>query len=39
MTEKQGLRKIYDQFKFIAIQPLKINIALFIDRAGIQVFK
>lgn len=31
MTEKQGLRKIYDQFKFIAIQPLKINIALFID--------
>lgn len=31
MTEKQGIRKLYNQFKFIAVQPLKINITLFID--------
>lgn len=31
MTQKDGLRKLYDQFFFIARQPLKINTALFVD--------
>lgn len=31
MTEKNGLRKLYDQFNFLALQPLKINAALFVD--------
>ena len=31
MNEKQGLRQLWDQFNFIANEPLKINIALFID--------
>ena len=31
MDEKQGLRQLWDQFNFIANEPLKINIALFID--------
>lgn len=31
MTHKDGLRKLYDQYAFIATQPLKINIALFVD--------
>ena len=31
MTPKDGLRKLYDQFDFLALEPLKINVALFID--------
>lgn len=31
MTQKDGLRKLYDQFDFLALEPLKINVALFID--------
>ena len=31
MNEKQGLRQLWDQFNFIANEPFKINIALFID--------
>lgn len=31
MTEKQGLRQLWEQFNFIANEPLKINIALFVD--------
>lgn len=31
MTRKDGLYKLYDQFRFLASEPLKINIALFID--------
>lgn len=31
MTENQGLRKLYDQFSFIAEEPLKINTALYMD--------
>jgi hypothetical protein len=31
MTEKDGLRKLYDQFDFLALEPLKINVALFVD--------
>ena len=31
MTEKDGLRKLYDQFDFLAPEPLKINVALFVD--------
>lgn len=31
MTQKDGLRKLYDQFGFLALQPLKINVALFVD--------
>lgn len=31
MTEKQGMRKLYNQFKFIAEEPLKINAALYMD--------
>lgn len=31
MTQKDGLRKLYDQFFFIARQPLKINTTLFVD--------
>lgn len=37
MTEKQGMRKLYNQFKFIAVQPLKINITLFIDAVLIMI--
>lgn len=31
MIEKDGLRKLYDQFSFIAEEPLKINTALYMD--------
>lgn len=31
MTEKDGLRKLCDQFDFLALEPLKINVALFVD--------
>ena len=31
MTEKDGLRKLYDQFDFLALEPLKINVALFVE--------
>lgn len=31
MTQKDGLRKLYDQFSFLAREPLKINTALFVD--------
>lgn len=31
MTQKDGLRQLYDQFNFLAHQPLKINTALFVD--------
>ncbi|MCC9272689.1 MAG: hypothetical protein K8V49_08825 [Lactobacillus gallinarum] len=31
MIEKDGLRKLYDQFEFMAHEPLKINIVLFSD--------
>lgn len=31
MTQKDGLRKLYDQFDFLALEPLKINVALFVD--------
>lgn len=31
MTTEQGLKKLFNQFKFIAKQPLKINAALFVD--------
>lgn len=31
MTQKDGLRQLYDQFNFLAHQPLRINTALFVD--------